>query len=379
MTRDCIGIDFFCGCGGMTAGLLSAGVDVRLGIDIDPTCRETYEQNNKVPFACADVRRIPRKTIVQALHHRGKRSVMFSACAPCQPFSKVRKTGAKRHADTALLLSFLEHVIHFLPDFVICENVPQLAHRTRGRAVLSRFIKALRAKGYSTDCAIVDAADFDVPQHRRRLVVLAARDGAVRVPEGKTRRKYRTVREAIADLPALSAGESCTRVTNHAASALAEINLRRIDAVPADGGDLRSVPRQLRPNSRKRRLKYGRGGFIDVYGRMRWDAPAPTLTTRCNSLSNGRYGHPEQRRAISLREAARLQSFPDSFVFHVRSVAEGARLVGNAVPVSLARSLALSLLGEHRQSPQSDSAEKKSKPSARARSTTTGRSRVSVR
>jgi DNA (cytosine-5)-methyltransferase 1 len=112
---------------------------------------------------------------------------------------------------------------------------------------------------------------------------------------------------------------------------------------------------------------------------MRWDAPAPTLTTRCNSLSNGRYGHPEQRRAISLREAARLQSFPDSFVFHVRSVAEGARLVGNAVPVSLARSLALSLLREHRQSPQSDSAEKKSKPSARARSTTTGRSRVSVR
>ena len=131
---------------------------------------------------------------------------------------------------------------------------------------------------------------------------------------------------------------------NHWVAKLEPKNLERIRSVPKDGGDLRSVSARLRPPSRKNFEKYGNGGFFDVYGRMRWDAPAPTLTTRCNSYSNGRYGHPEQDRAISIREAAALQSFPDSYVFHVKSVNDAAKLIGNAVPVNLAYHLTKAML-----------------------------------
>lgn len=342
--RKPIGVDFFCGCGGMTAGLIRAGVDVRLGIDLDPVCRKTYERNTGVKFECRDIRRLSYRRVERAIRSAGgRRPLLFAACAPCQPFSKVRKNGRKRGRDSELLLEFLRFVLRFRPDYVISENVPSL--QSSGRRIIRKFVSSLREAGYRTDFRIVNAADFGVPQHRLRLVILASRTAiGVRVPEGPTRRNRPTVREAIGNLPPTCAGARISKPPNHWTSGLSPKNLRRIRAVPKDGGDLRSVPSSLRPPSRKTRGRRWKGAFFDVYGRMRWDSPAPTLTTRCNSYSNGRYGHPEQDRAISLREAAALQSFPASYVFSVRSIGDGARLIGNAVPIRLAFHLARVLL-----------------------------------
>jgi len=347
MRNRYVGIDFFCGCGGMTAGLIRAGVDVLLGIDNDPLCKKTYEKNNGVPFECRDIRLIPRSRIAEVLKKKGHRPVLFAACAPCQPFSKVRKSGVKKHPDTNLLNVFLSFVLEFKPEYVLCENVPQLFSSADGRKVISKFLVSLHAHGYKFDVQVVNAADFAVPQNRWRLIILASRVGdAVKVPKGPTSGASPTVRDAIGHYLPLFAGEKVDDVPNHWSSMLMAENLKRIRAVPKDGGDLRSVSIRLRPPSRKNFKKYGHGGFFDVYGRMKWDAPAPTLTTRCNSYSNGRYGHPEQDRAISIREAAALQSFPDSYVFHVNTVNDGAKLVGNAVPLNLAFHLAKAVLNE---------------------------------
>lgn len=211
--------------------------------------------------------------------------------------------------------------------------------------MLYKFLANLVAHGYRVDFGVVNAMNFDVPQNRWRLVIMASRvKDFVRIPEGPTAGSPPTVRDAIGNYPPLHAGEKRDDVLNHWAAKLEPKNLERIRAVHQDGGDLRSVDSRLRPASRKVFGKYGRGGFFDVYGRMKWDAPSPTLTTRCNSYSNGRYGHPEQDRAISIREAAALQSFPDSYVFYVKAVNDGAKLIGNAVPINLAYHLANSIL-----------------------------------
>jgi DNA (cytosine-5)-methyltransferase 1 len=244
------------------------------------------------------------------------------------------------------MLEFLRFVRRFKPEFVLCENVPQLYSSQRGRSVIKRFLKSLEDAGYAADYRTVNAADFGVAQHRLRLVILASRIAKeIEIQAGPTRDKRPTVRRTISRFPPIPAGTRSSHVRNHWASALSSVNLARVRAVPKDGGDLRSVPATLRPPSRKELDVHGLSGFTDVYGRMKWDAPAPTLTTRCNSYSNGRYGHPEQDRAISLREAAALQSFPGSYVFYVPTIEEGARLIGNAVPVLLAFHLTKTLLG----------------------------------
>ena len=350
MTSDCIAVDFFCGCGGMTAGLAKAGVEVRLGLDMDQLCRDTYERNTSVPFEAVDIRTVPNKLIRDAIGKRGRRPLLFVGCAPCQPFSKARKSGVRKHPDVDLLSHFLRIVLTFRPHFVLCENVPQLSKTRNGSCVADAFLRDLRSAGYATDSGVVNSADFDVPQNRWRLVIMGSRvRDKVKIPVGPTRSNAPTVRHAIADLPPLAAGERSGTVPNHWASNLSQVNLRRIRAVPKNGGDLRSVPAELRPESRKDFSRYGKGGFFDVYGRMKWDEPAPTLTTRCNSYSNGRYGHPEQDRAISLREAARLQSFDDSYVFYVPVLTEAAKMIGNAVPVNMSYHLTLSLLNGENQ------------------------------
>ncbi len=345
MRTDCIAVDFFCGCGGMTAGLIKAGIEVRLGLDIDPLCRDTYEQNNRVPFELADIRELQGNRIRDAIGTQGKHPLLFAGCAPCQPFSKVRKSGIKKHPDADLLSHFLKLVLAFRPHFVLCENVPQMFNGKNGNRVTMSFVESLKSAGYVTDMAVVNAADFGVPQNRRRLVIMASRiNGNVKIPIGPTKGIHPTVREAIEDLPPLAAGERCNKVPNHWASDLSPQNLARIRSVPKDGGDLRTVPVELRPPSRRNFGKYGHGGFFDVYGRMKWSEPAPTLTTRCISYSNGRYGHPEQDRAISVREAARLQTFDDSYVFHTSAINDAAKMIGNAVPVNMAFHLAKGLL-----------------------------------
>ena len=333
--------DFFCGAGGLTRGLLDAGIEVLSGFDCDERCRSAYEYNNSgVRFVHTDIRKVGLKDL--GLGHRsgGYDDVLFAACAPCQPFSQQRKGNGRRH-DATLLGEFGRLVEAVLPEYVLIENVPGIA-RVHGFSTFRRFLRMLNLNDYGYVCAVLDAKHFGVPQNRRRQVLLAIRyrQPAPFEPKyGNQLRPFRTVRQAISHFPAITAGERHPEVLNHVAASITELNLERLRLTPHDGGDRRAWPERLRLECHIGDYK----GHTDVYGRMRWDSPAPALTGRCNSISNGRYGHPEQDRAISLREAAALQSFPDGYLFFGGNNVI-ARQIGNAVPVRLAEQIGKHIL-----------------------------------
>jgi DNA (cytosine-5)-methyltransferase 1 len=331
--------DFFCGAGGLSRGLIDAGMDVVAGVDYDERCRLTYEHNNPGSrFIHGDMRDISMKDLGLTMTRGQYDDVLFAGCAPCQPFSSQQKIRGPRHEAT-LLGEFGRVIKCALPGYVLIENVPGIA-RVRGYSTFRRFLEMLAANGYQYTYGVLDAKHYGVPQNRRRLVLLATRQMCPSLPNRKygTRyRPFRTVRQSISHFPAISAGESHPSVPNHVAASITDLNLERLRHTPHDGGDRRAWPEHLMLECHKGTYE----GHSDVYGRMSWDSPAPALTGRCHSISNGRYGHPEQDRAISLREAAALQSFPDGYIFF-GSNKHIAMQIGNAVPVRFARSI-----GEH--------------------------------
>ena len=328
--------DFFCGAGGLTRGLIDAGIEVVAGFDYDGGCLRTYEHNNPgATFIEADIREMTLDDLKRIGRARKYDEYLFAGCAPCQPFSSQRKGGGRRH-DATLLGEFGRLVQAALPGYVLIENVPGLA-KVRGFSTFRRFLRMLEDNGYMFEYGVLDAKHYGVPQNRRRLVLFASRYVRPSLPEpkyGTALRPYRTVRQAISHFPAISAGESHPYIPNHVAASITELNLERLRHTPKDGGDRRAWPKHLRLECHKGDYE----GHIDVYGRMFWDKPAPALTGRCHSISNGRYGHPEQDRAISLREAAAIQSFPDGYEFF-GSNKHIALQIGNAVPVRLAEQL----------------------------------------
>ena len=334
-------VDFFCGGGGLTRGLLDAGIRVVAGLDSDDRCRDAYEKNNGVPFVHAPVQDVGGGTPGLSEHFRRTDDLLFAACAPCQPFSKILQNGGTTQ-DPTLLMAFGRLVADIRPAVVLVENVPGIT-KGRGMATLEAFRRTLDDSGYRWVAEIVDAKHYGVPQNRRRFVLLAARTGLEpRLPEpthGPDRELPMTVRDAIVRFPRIGAGEACSACPNHRAARISERNLERLRATPHDGGDRRSWPKRLWLACHRK----DNSGHSDVYGRMAWDRPAPALTGRCHSISNGRYGHPEQDRAISLREAAAIQTFPDDYEFFGYDKAI-ARQIGNAVPVFLAQRLGEQIL-----------------------------------
>ena len=333
--------DFFCGAGGLTRGLLDAGIEVVTGFDCDERCRPTYEYNNPgAKFVQADIREIGRKDLGLIERLGRYDDVLFAGCAPCQPFSLQRKRNGHWH-DATLLGDFGRLVEAVLPGYVLIENVPGIV-RVRGFSTYRRFLRMLVTNGYRYDDRVLDAKHYGVPQNRRRFVLLATQHGLPTLPEptfGKRYRPFRTVRQAISHFPAIADGESHPEVPNHVAASISELNLERLRQTPVDGGDRRSWPEHLKLKCHMGDYK----GHTDVYGRMRWDCPAPALTSRCNSISNGRFGHPTQDRAISLREAAAIQSFPDGYEFF-GSNKHIAMQIGNAFPVRLAEQIGKHML-----------------------------------
>lgn len=328
--------DFFCGAGGLTRGLLDAGIEVVSGFDNDEGCRETYERNNPgIRLICKDIRQLEPSDLCVGNPSRRDTHLLFVGCAPCQPFSKQRK-GISPRKDSTLLNEFGRLVESCLPDFVLIENVPGMAN-VPGFSTFRRFLRMLHENEYCFDYRLLNAKDFGVPQNRLRLVLVASRSTTPSLPapsHGRTLMPFSTVRDAIAQFPRLSAGERHPSIPNHEAAALTDVNLERIRHTPHNGGDRRSWPDHLWLACHKKNYQ----GHTDVYGRMCWDSPAPTLTGRCNTISTGRYGHPEQNRAISLREAATLQSFPENYQFYGGST-HIAKQIGNAVPVRFAEAL----------------------------------------
>ena len=340
-----VAIDCFCGCGGTTRGLLDSGIRVVKGIDVDPACEETYSLNNKpARFVCRDLTDMTPLELMENVKLDPDDFLLLSGCAPCQPFSKQRPKGEGEMEGSesqlsdgrrSLLLSFGMFVEALQPEFVFVENVPGI-QKVAGNSTFRRFLRILETCGYNYDFGVVDAKKYGVPQSRARFILIASLLAPIEIPEpthGKLKglRPYRTVWSSISRLPGIRAGQGHRRIPNHVAWRLSEQNLKRIRATPPDGGDRRDWPERLRLKCHK-----GVQGHTDVYGRMWWDRPAPALTCRCVSLSNGRYGHPEQNRAISLREAAALQTFKADFKFR-GSADKIASLIGNAVPVNFAR------------------------------------------
>jgi DNA (cytosine-5)-methyltransferase 1 len=327
--RQIVAVDLFCGVGGLTHGLTKAGVKVQLGVDLDPACRFPMETNNAAKFLEADVGSLLPSDLQNAFGDA--QITLLAGCAPCQPFSSYAQS-AKRdapHGDWELLKSFSRLVLAVRPTLVTMENVPPLLKQQ----IFKDFVKDLHSAGYDLDFKVVDGRDIGLPQRRQRLVLVASLLGPIVIPDAN--KPTATVRDTIAKLPSLTAGSSDPEDPLHAAAALSELNLIRVRH-SKPGGTWRDWPHELVAVCHTRQTG---ATYPSVYGRMEWDTPAPTMTTQCYGFGNGRFGHPEQDRAISLREAAMIQSFPKDYAF----VPDGARInfsmlgrmIGNAVPVLL--------------------------------------------
>lgn len=336
-------VDFFCSAGGVTCGFREAGIDVLGGIDIDPSCKETYEKNNNAKFLLADVSNLAKKEIGNFFNiYRNQNNLIFVGCSPCQYYSNIKTDKTKSKTTRLLLEDFQDFVGYYRPGYVFVENVPGF-DKKKGSPI-NNFKSFLKEHGYVYDDGVLNAKYFGVPQNRRRYILLATRlKKEIKLPL-QDKKNIKTVRSSIGDenlFPPIEAGHKDKSSVLHSAAQLSELNIKRIKTTKKNGGDRRTWPLELQPNCYK-----NHSGHYDVYGRMHWDKPSPTITTRFISYSNGRYGHPEQNRAISLREGAMLQSFPYNYKFISESQNTIAKMIGNAVPPKLAKQIGLQFLGK---------------------------------
>ncbi|MDP1534668.1 MAG: DNA cytosine methyltransferase [Rubrivivax sp.] len=335
-------IDLFCGAGGLTRGLLDAGVRVKAGFDVDASCRHAYEANNPgARFFEKDVAKLTASELEKLWSKRAVR--LLAGCAPCQPFSTQANASRENEPDPRYrLLDHFSRLIYACePELVTMENVPSVVSHTP----FKDFVSSLERAGYHVWFKSVACAKLGVPQTRRRLVLLASLIGPVRTGiEESDAAAPATVAQALQGLRPLRAGEMDPEDPIHFARGLTELNLLRLQAsIP--GGTWLDWPKELR--SKCHRRKSG-ASFPSVYSRMRADEPSPTITTQFYNFGTGRFGHPTEDRAITPREAALLQSFPASYEF-VKKGEEAymstlGRMIGNAVPPKLGAAIGRALV-----------------------------------
>ena len=338
-------VDLFCGIGGLSYGLKCQGMKILAGFDLDYTCQYAYETNTGGKFYYRDVKTISGDEINKLYSQKKNTIKVLAGCAPCQPFSSYAfKNKEKDSEKYDLLYEFGRLVREVLPDIVTMENVTQIIN-FKLKPVLQDFVDELKSLGYFVDVQKIFCPDYGIPQTRRRIVLVASKLGEIAIiPPTHNKENYVTVRETIGHLPLLLSGASDPMDPLHRAIALTPINMRRIQATPY-GGSWHDWPDELVLACHK---KVGGKTYGSVYGRMEWDKPAPTMTTQCTGLGNGRFGHPEQHRAISAREAALIQTFPQSYKFFPNeqqvSITKASRYIGNAVPPKLGEILAMSII-----------------------------------
>lgn len=334
-------MDLFCGAGGLTHGLMKAGLRVVAGVDSDEACRYPYTSNHEgVAFHASDVAKLKASDIEKWFGDARVR--VLAGCAPCQPFSsysqRYETVGTERWS---LLNHFARLVKEVEPDIVTMENVPTVKKHT----VFHEFVATLESQGYVVWHRVIDCAKYGLPQRRRRTVLLASRHGEIKLREPDAS-EARTVEDVLKGLPVLRHGASDDDDPLHTASRLSPLNYERIQA-SKPGGTWRDWPDDL--VAKCHRKKTGKS-YPGVYGRMKWNEPAPTLTTQFFGFGSGRFGHPSQARGLSLREGAILQGFPRDYAFvpcdaRIQFKVLG-RLIGNAVPVELGRVIGESII-EH--------------------------------
>ncbi len=333
-------IDFFCGAGGLTRGLLDAGISVAGGVDNDARLRETYSRNNAPSvFINEDIRNVEIDELRNELGIVPSDAVLYAACTPCQPFSTLNAMKGE-DARKSLLMDFARIVAERPPDFIIVENVPGL-NNARGREIYQQFVETLENEKFAVSADMLDAKRFGAPQTRKRFILVASRHGQPTLPEPDGVGSVKTVESAIAKYPAIADGEKSDEYPNHEAKKLQPHHKKIVMAVPKDGGSRSDVAdKSILLKCHQRNPK----AHKDVFGRMAWNKPSPTLTCRCADVYCGRFIHPEQHRGISLREAAALQTFPDRYEFFGKSFLEKSRQIGNAVPVEVGRRLGESII-----------------------------------
>lgn len=343
-------VDFFCSGGGMSHGMQNAGIKILAGIDFDNTCKETYETNIKgAEFIHKDVFEYqPEELENQLKLKKNDDDLVLIGCSPCQFWSIINTKKQKSEKSKDLLKEFRRFVEYFMPGYVVVENVPGV-FRKKEESGLQDFIDWLREDDkYKVHCKIHEVSNYGVPQYRKRFTLIANRItkdelSPVRVDGEKIR-----VKDVIGELngfPKITAGNKDSSNFMHTTSGLSEISLKRLKITPKNGGTRMAYvfDKELAPKCHYGNTK----GFKDIYGRMWWERPSPTITTKFFSFSNGRFAHPEEDRAISLREGAVLQSFPKDYIFKTTTVANTARMIGNAVPPKYAEAIAKAIIKNH--------------------------------
>ena len=331
-------IDFFCCAGGMTEGFKKAGVNVIAGIDIDPDCKETYEKNHpNSKFILKDIKKLETNYLLKKMNiQKNDDGLIMIGCSPCQHWTKINTEKEKSESSKNLLLDFTRFVRYYNPGYIVIENVPGIESNPE-ESGLQKFLSFLEVNNYKYVKSILDMSKFGVPQKRVRFVLLATRHSTdIFFPNEINGAK--TLRDIIKYLPRIIAGSQNKIKPLHRTPQLSEKNRKRIKLTPKNGGT--RLAWKDDPELQIDAYKGKDNMFRDVYGRMRWDTPASTITTRFNSISNGRFGHPSQNRAISLLEGALLQTFDESYSFIGKSDSVIARQIGNAVPPFFAKQLA---------------------------------------
>jgi len=320
-------IDLFCGAGGLTCGLKQAGFSVLAGVELREIAAETYSKNHKTTRLLQDdICNLSPLDVMNSLGLRPGQLSLLAGCPPCQGFSTLRTRNKASSVDdhrNDLIFEFLHWVKVFLPECIMLENVPALAKDAR----IQTAIIHLKELGYYIDSGslrIENIADYGVPQRRKRMILAASLHGSILPPNVTTIKT--TVKETIAHLP--NAGTSGDPLHDLLADR-SEKTRQLISLIPKNGGSRSDLPKEYWLECHKRYPN----GFKDVYGRMHWDKVAPTITGGCHNPSKGRFLHPEENRAITLREAALLQTFPDDYYFSLKRGKEAAALmIGNALP-----------------------------------------------
>ena len=362
-------IYLFSGCGGVSIGLTKAGFDVACAVEIDEAAVKAYKNYyllKNVNVIQNDICKLSGEDILKAGNISRDEIYLLAGCPPCQKFSMQNRVNnsdeSKIDEVKKLLMEYKRIIKEIYPPFVLMENVPGIRSSYSGR-IIKEFISELEnvnapmKERYKVVYDVVNAADYGVPQLRKRFVLHAIRYDIYEVLQSKGRdislpetthskdgkggkKRWVTVREIFEGLPKISAGERYNDniIKNHYCANLSDINIERMQIIRANGGTRTALPEHLVLKCHK---KYN--GHADVYGIMNPDAPAPTMTGGCLSYSKGRFGHPFEDRAISVREAARLQTFPDDYVFG-ESLTKSALEIGNAVPIKLVEASGQALL-----------------------------------
>ena len=336
-----VAVDLFCGVGGLTYGLNKSGIKVVAGVDVDEKCKFAFEKNNGGLFINKSIKEISSKEILKLYPSKGLKVLV--GCAPCQPFSKhtQKEKDRKTKDDWGLLYHFFKLIKKVEPIVISMENVPQITKHK----VFSDFVEGLTSIKYSVNWQNVYCPDYGIPQNRRRLVLLASKIGEIKLIAPTHRpENYKTVKMAIGNLEPIEAGTSSKKDRLHKSAALSETNLMRIkESIP--GGSWRDWNEGLRADCHRKKTG---NTYVSVYARMEWDKPSPTITTQFFSFGTGRFGHPEQDRALSIREGAILQTFPSEYKFIPTTSPVGfkrlGKYIGNAVPVRLGEIIGKSII-----------------------------------